>query len=82
MKHIVSVADMKIAVDDGDTIVTHALGSCLGISVHDPVSHVGGMFDVMLPQSAINVERRPPIRSCSSIPASRRSSTSFTPTAA
>ena len=48
---------MKIAVDDGDTIVTHALGSCLGISVHDPVSHVGGMLHVMLPQSAINVEK-------------------------
>ena len=54
MKHVVGVADMRISSDRKDTIVTHALGSCLGITVYDPVANVGGMLHVMLPQSAID----------------------------
>ena len=57
MKHIVGVADMKFSTAPGDVIVTHALGSCLGISVHDPVSHVGGLLHVMMPMSNINPEK-------------------------
>lgn len=51
-KLIVGVADMKIAVKPGDTLITYALGSCLGVTVHDPVAGVGGMLHVMLPDSA------------------------------
>ena len=51
-KHIVGVADMKIATKPGDTLITYALGSCLGITVYDPVAQVGGMLHVMLPDSA------------------------------
>lgn len=54
MKHIVGVADMKISAKKGDLIVTHALGSCLGITIHDPVACVGGMLHVMLPLSTID----------------------------
>ena len=57
MKHIVGVADMKIACAANDTIVTHALGSCLGITVHDPVARVGGMLHVMMPASTINPDK-------------------------
>jgi chemotaxis protein CheD len=57
MKHIVGVADMKIASQPGDMIVTHALGSCLGIAVHDPVSCIGGMFHVMLPTADVSPEK-------------------------
>jgi chemotaxis protein CheD len=57
VKHIVGVADMKIADAPGDVIVTHALGSCLGVAAYDPHSHVGGMLHVMLPQSSINPEK-------------------------
>lgn len=57
MKHIVGVADMRISTDSDDVIVTHALGSCLGIVIHDPVACVGGMLHVMLPLSTIDDEK-------------------------
>ena len=57
MKHIVGIAEIKISSVPGDVIVTHALGSCLGITIHDPVAHVGGMLHVMMPTSTINREK-------------------------
>lgn len=54
MKHIVSVADMKVSADRGDTLITYALGSCLAIMIHDPEAGVGGLLHVMLPLSTIN----------------------------
>ena len=54
MIHTVGVAHMKVSADTGDLIITHALGSCLGIVVHDPVACVGGMLHVMMPLSAID----------------------------
>lgn len=57
MKYLVGIADMKIASQPGDVIVTHALGSCLGITAHDPVAKVGGMLHVMMPMSSVNPEK-------------------------
>lgn len=57
MKHIVGVADMKVSASPGDVIVTHALGSCLGVAVHDPGAAVGGLLHVMMPQSNLNPEK-------------------------
>jgi chemotaxis protein CheD len=54
MKIIVNVADMKTSAQKGDVIITYALGSCLGITVYDPVTRVGGMLHAMLPQSSID----------------------------
>lgn len=47
----VGVADMKISKQKGDIIVTHALGSCLGIVLHDNIAGIGGMLHAMLPDS-------------------------------
>jgi chemotaxis protein CheD len=54
MRHTVGVAEMKISATPGDLIITHALGSCLGIAIHDPVACVGGLLHVMLPLSTID----------------------------
>lgn len=54
MKHIIGIADMKVSSDKDDTLITYALGSCLGITVYDPVARVGGMLHVMLPLSSVN----------------------------
>lgn len=54
MRHIVGVADMKISEHHDDQLITYALGSCLGITIYDPVAHVGGMLHVMLPLSTID----------------------------
>lgn len=57
MKHIVGVADMKVAMDSDDLIVTHSLGSCLGISAHDATAGIGGLVHVMMPQGRMNPEK-------------------------
>ncbi len=54
MIHTVGVADMKVSAKKEDLIITHALGSCLGVTVHDPVACVGGLLHVMLPLSTID----------------------------
>ena len=62
MIHTVGVADMKVSAKRGDLIITHALGSCLGVVVHDSMACVGGMLHVMLPLSTIDpakAERSP-----------------------
>ncbi|MEA3279169.1 MAG: chemotaxis protein CheD [Thermodesulfobacteriota bacterium] len=56
MRHVIVVADMKVG-GKGDMLVTHALGSCLGLMVYDPVAEVGGLLHAMLPLSKINPEK-------------------------
>ena len=50
----VGIAGLHVATAAGDEIVTYALGSCLGITMYDPVSKVGGLVHVMLPDSSID----------------------------
>ncbi len=45
---------MKISSSLEDEIITYALGSCLGITLYDPVVHIGAMVHVMLPSSLID----------------------------
>jgi chemotaxis protein CheD len=54
VKHIVGVADMKVARDGSDVIVTHGLGSCLGVTLYDPATRVGAMLHTMMPASSAN----------------------------
>jgi len=58
----VGIADLHVATDAKSEIVTYALGSCLGITMYDPVAKVGGLVHVMLPDSGIDkgkAERQP-----------------------
>lgn len=48
---VVGIAEFKVSDDPDEVLVTHALGSCLGIVVWDPVVQVGGLLHVMLPAS-------------------------------
>jgi chemotaxis protein CheD len=48
---------MKLARVPGEIIVTHALGSCIGITVHDPVVKVGGMLHYMLPDASVSPDK-------------------------
>jgi len=57
VKHVVGVGDMHLSAQAGDVIVTYALGSCLGITVYDPVACVGGLLHVMLPLSTIDAKK-------------------------
>lgn len=53
----VGVADLKVSKDPGTHIVTHALGSCIGVTVYDPVARVAGMLHFMLPSGRGNQEK-------------------------
>lgn len=49
---VVGVADCKVSADPDSRLVTYALGSCVAVAVHDPVSRVGGLLHFMLPESS------------------------------
>lgn len=56
MNVTVLVGDLKTGGRD-DMLVTHALGSCLGLVVYDPTAGVGGLLHAMLPLSSINPQK-------------------------
>ena len=46
----VGMADLKVCVSP-DSITTLGLGSCVGIALRDPVTKIGGLAHIMLPDS-------------------------------
>jgi chemotaxis protein CheD len=51
---VVGMADCRVATDPQSALVTYALGSCLGLTVYDPVARIGGMLHYMLPDSSLD----------------------------
>ncbi len=54
---VVDIADLAVCNDQKVTLITYSLGSCIGVSIWDPVAHVGGMLHYMLPESALSPEK-------------------------
>ncbi len=54
---VVGVGEMAVSGKAADELVTHSLGSCLGVAIHDPVARVGGLLHIMLPHSRLNPQR-------------------------
>ena len=54
MNIIIGVSDLKVSNDLESTLITYSLGSCIGITVYDPVARVGGMLHFMLPDSKLD----------------------------
>jgi chemotaxis protein CheD len=50
---IVGMAESVVSNNPDVTLATYSLGSCLGISIYDPVARVGGLLHIMLPESGI-----------------------------
>lgn len=48
---VVAVGDCIVAHGPDTSLVTYALGSCLAVSIYDPVARVGGLLHLMLPES-------------------------------
>ncbi len=53
----VGVADLRATADRGVQVITHALGSCIGVTAWDPRTHVTAMLHYMLPESKISPEK-------------------------
>lgn len=54
MQVVVGVADMKVSNKPEEVLVTHALGSCIGVAIYDPLAKVGGILHFMLPDSSLD----------------------------
>lgn len=54
---VVGMADMVVSDDISAQLVTYSLGSCVGVSIYDPVAKVGGLLHAMLPDSTLNLVR-------------------------
>lgn len=54
---VVGIGDVRVSADPRGRLVTYALGSCLGVAVHDPVARVGGLLHLMLPDSSIDAAK-------------------------
>ncbi len=48
---VIGIGGLAVQHAPSGTIVTHALGSCIGVAVHDPYAHVGGMLHAQMPTS-------------------------------
>lgn len=57
----IGISDMKV-VKSADSLVTYALGSCVGICLYDPVMKVGGLGHIMLPVFPLNNPKENPLR--------------------
>jgi len=57
MQVIVDMSDMKLSKNTKDILVTYSLGSCIGITIYDPVVKVGGILHFMLPDSSLDCEK-------------------------
>ncbi len=55
--HVIGIGDCKLSKNSEDTLVTHALGSCIAVLIHDPIAKVAGLLHFMLPESTLDPEK-------------------------
>jgi chemotaxis protein CheD len=53
----VGIGECRISNDPSEVLVTHALGSCIAILIHDPHAGVAGLLHYMLPESSLDMEK-------------------------
>lgn len=54
---VVGIGEAYLNAGDTSVVVTYSLGSCIGVSLYDPVSKAGGLAHFMLPLSRDNKEK-------------------------
>ena len=57
MQITVNISDAKVSKNPGDTIVTYSLGSCIGVTLYDPLLPIAGLLHFQLPTSTMDAER-------------------------
>jgi len=55
----VRMADLKVG-KESDVLITSGLGSCVGLTLYDSISKIGGMAHVMLPEFPSNRKQGKP----------------------
>lgn len=51
---IVGISDLAVSRDRNELLVTHSLGSCLGLSLYDARAGAAGLLHCMLPESSMD----------------------------
>jgi chemotaxis protein CheD len=54
MSVIIGISEMRITSDSRDVLATFALGSCVGLTLYDRETGIGGLIHCMLPLSKID----------------------------
>lgn len=54
---IIGIAQMKISSDQTEVLVAPNLGSCVGVSIYDPIKKIGGLIHCLLPLSKSDPEK-------------------------
>ncbi len=54
---VVGLGELYVSAEPGVTLITYALGSCLGVAVHDPVARIGGMLHAVHPRIELDPAR-------------------------
>lgn len=54
---VVDIADMAVSKDPSVVLVTYSLGSCIAVTIWDPVARVAGLLHYMLPESSISPDK-------------------------
>jgi chemotaxis protein CheD len=53
-KIVVGIAALAASNKENAMLATYSLGSCMGVSIYDPLLRVGGLLHAMLPDSSID----------------------------
>jgi chemotaxis protein CheD len=56
-KLVAGIAEMVVSNNPDEALVTYALGSCLGLALHDPDAGVGALIHLQLPNSSLDPAR-------------------------
>jgi len=54
---VVGIADCQVSRESGTAIVTYALGSCIGLALFDPITSVGGLLHILLPEASLDAAK-------------------------
>jgi chemotaxis protein CheD len=54
---VVGIGDCQTTNDRSSTLITYALGSCVGVGVFDPSATVGGLLHILLPESTLDADK-------------------------
>lgn len=57
MKIIVDISDARVSNAPTDELMTYSLGSCIGVTLYDAKTKVGGMLHYQLPSSKLNARK-------------------------
>jgi len=56
-RRTIGISERYLSRKADDLLVTHALGSCVGVAIHDPMAMVGGILHYMLPNGSLDATK-------------------------